>query len=235
MKLNVDDVSIDFFNFNTQNLKIGIAVSGGADSALLLYLTAKYIKNAEIIPWSGHEIENKHRGDRPFTIYDAKNVVHVVRNKLPDANISEHYIWTYDRQGQNKKIYMIDEVKRCLENGTIDLYVSGKTANPPKEVLHKIINKLPAARRTTHIDASRNHYQTERPSDTYYAPFTNINKQVISKLYQKYDCMKDLFPVTQSCVGYAEETNWFTEPCKQCFWCHERKWAFGCYDNEKKL
>lgn len=228
MKLNVDDVSIDFFNFNTQNLKIGIAVSGGADSALLLYLTAKYVKDAEIIPWTGYEIENKNYRFRPFTIHDAKNVVDVVRNKLPDANISQHYIWSYDRREQDKKIYMKDEAKKCLDDGIIDLYVTGKTANPPKEVLIDIEKKLPSDTAGP-IDTSRSHTQSERPSSTYYAPFINMNKKIISSLYQKYDCMKDLFSVTQSCVGWAEETNWFTEPCKQCFWCHERKWAFGSY------
>ena len=228
MKLNVDDVSIDFFNFNTQNLKIGIAVSGGADSALLLYLTAKYVKDAEIIPWSGYEIENKNHKFRPFTIHDAKSVVDVVRNKLPNAHISQHYIWSYDKRGQDKKIYMKDEAKRCLDNGIIDLYVTGRTANPPKDVLNEIEKKLPSDTAGP-IESSRSYLQSERPSDTYYAPFINMNKKVISRLYQKYDCMEDLFPVTQSCVGWAEETNWFTEPCKQCFWCHERKWAFGSY------
>ncbi len=231
MKLTIDNKSIDFFNFNTKNVKIGIAVSGGADSALLLYLTAKHIKDAEIIPWSGYEIENKNYGFRPFTIYDAKNVVDVVRNKLPDANISQHYIWSYDRRGQNKKIYMKDEAKKCLDNGIIDLYVSGRTANPPKEILYEIEKKL-SEHTPGPIDTSRSHTHLERPSDTYYAPFININKKVISSLYQKYNCMKDLFSVTQSCVGWSHQTNWFTEPCKQCFWCHERKWAFGRYDGE---
>ena len=44
--------------------------------------------------------------------------------------------------------------------------------------------------------------------------------------------MKELFPITASCVGYAKETDYFTKPCKVCWWCREKKWAFGMYDGE---
>ena len=45
-----------------------------------------------------------------------------------------------------------------------------------------------------------------------------------------FNLMDDLFPLTMSCIGFEKETNYFTEPCKKCYWCHEKKWAFGCYD-----
>ena len=42
--------------------------------------------------------------------------------------------------------------------------------------------------------------------------------------------MDELFPITASCVAYAKKTNHFSEPCKECWWCREKKWAFGMYD-----
>lgn len=226
MKLTVDDVSIDFFNFDYSNLKIGIAVSGGTDSALLLYLAARYLKDVEIIPWSGYEIENRDHGFRPFTIDNAIDVVQIVKEKLPTSNISKHHIWTYDRCGINKSVYMKNEIESSIKNGIIDIYVTGYSANPPIEVVQEW---------DTDVPVERFDFRDTRPNNSFYAPFANINKKFIASLYKKYDLMDDLFPYTASCVGWAEETNWFTEPCKKCFWCHERKWAFGYYDGEKKL
>jgi 7-cyano-7-deazaguanine synthase in queuosine biosynthesis len=231
LKLTIDNKSIDFFNFNTKNIKIGIGVSGGADSALLLYLAAKYLPDTVIVPWSGYEIKNKVHNYRPFTILDAQNVVQIVKEKLPHANITDHYIWSYDRQGQNKNTYMKNEIDRCLKNKTFDMYVSGITANPPEDILKEISKRLLKDTAGV-IDTYRSYYKEVRRQSWYYSPFTNIDKKVIASLYQKYDLMNDLFCVTQSCVGWGHQTNWFTEPCKQCFWCHERKWAFGRYDGE---
>jgi len=49
-------------------------------------------------------------------------------------------------------------------------------------------------------------------------------------IYEQFNLLDDLFPLTMSCIGFAPETNYFTEPCRKCYWCHEKKWAFGCYD-----
>ena len=38
--------------------------------------------------------------------------------------------------------------------------------------------------------------------------------------------MKDIFPLTRSCVGVANLTDNYTKNCHQCFWCYEKKWAF---------
>lgn len=229
MKLTFGNESIDFFDFDYSNLKIGIALSGGADSALLLYLAAKYLKDVEIIPWSGYEVTEDPLHSRPFTILDCIDIVHFVKDKFPNSNIVNHHIWAYDRtaKGINKKYFMRDEYRRSLDSGIIDLYVTAKSKNPPLEIIHTFLDVSQGP-----VEEERNHKGIEKPNSTYYAPFINIDKSSIAKLYKKYNLLKDLFPLTNSCVGFADTTNWFTEPCKRCFWCHERKWAFGYYDGE---
>ena len=64
----------------------------------------------------------------------------------------------------------------------------------------------------------------------HYRPFVNVDKKFVADLYKQFDLMDDLFPLTMSCIGFDYQTNYFTEPCKKCYWCHEKKWAFGCYD-----
>ena len=39
--------------------------------------------------------------------------------------------------------------------------------------------------------------------------------------------LKEIYPHTKSCTGTAWHTQGFTRVCGKCFWCHERRWAFG--------
>ena len=57
-----------------------------------------------------------------------------------------------------------------------------------------------------------------------------VNKKFIAQCYKDYNLMDKLYPLTASCIGYADTTNYFTEPCKTCWWCKEKLWAFGSYD-----
>ena len=41
--------------------------------------------------------------------------------------------------------------------------------------------------------------------------------------------LDEIFPLTGSCTGGSFITKLWTQPCKECFWCHEKKWAFGKY------
>ena len=36
-------------------------------------------------------------------------------------------------------------------------------------------------------------------------------------------------PSSAGSRGLAKTDN-FTKPCKECWWCREKKWAFGMYD-----
>ena len=60
-----------------------------------------------------------------------------------------------------------------------------------------------------------------------YSPFIHVDKKFVADIYRKNNLMEDLYPLTGSCVGTELVTDYFTKECRQCFWCHEKKWAFN--------
>ena len=51
----------------------------------------------------------------------------------------------------------------------------------------------------------------------------------IFRIFEEEGLMKGLYPLTRSCEGQADVTKDFTKPCKKCWWCKEKKWAFNQY------
>jgi hypothetical protein len=64
-----------------------------------------------------------------------------------------------------------------------------------------------------------------------YNPFKQVTKMFIKHLYNHFNLLDTLFPITTSCTRLYIKEN-ITTPCKQCFWYQEKYWAFGCYDWE---
>jgi hypothetical protein len=63
--------------------------------------------------------------------------------------------------------------------------------------------------------------------------YANVDKKFVAGVYKENGLMDTLFPLTGSCVGTAKQTDNFTKECRQCFWCHEKKWAFDLeWDDE---
>ena len=60
-----------------------------------------------------------------------------------------------------------------------------------------------------------------------YQPWLNVNKKFVAGVFREEGLMKDLFPITRSCVGSARQTRDFNAWCWQCFWCYEKAWAFN--------
>ena len=56
-----------------------------------------------------------------------------------------------------------------------------------------------------------------------YSPFSKINKKGIARLCVKHN-LEELVKLTISC-----ETIHPPRPCKKCWWCNEKVWAFGYY------
>jgi hypothetical protein len=134
----------------------------------------------------------------------------------------------------NTKDYKIPKSKKdsdglkkwCLKYKIRYIY-QGRTANPPKEVLEKFGG---------FHQEERNHYRDKpikehiRPFNAYLIrPWANVDKKFIYEQYKKHNLLDTLEPLTWSCIAYAEDTNFFTEPCKRCYWCKEKYWGFSKY------
>jgi len=207
--------------------KIGINLSGGCDSSLLLFFTLKELKpHQTIIPITG--VHNA----RPANIWNVEEIVLLMRELFPDKNIGEHAIDHYDKDFEKDKVNKHREhEQRLWDSKTIEVLFHGRTANPPVEEAetHNLTFKRESQR-----DGNEKFVYHENHNRPFYVPFNNVDKRFIAENYKKFNLMEELFPITGSCVGYAEATDNFSKPCRVCWWCREKKWAFGMYDGGVK-
>ena len=128
-------------------------------------------------------------------------------------------------------IPIIQSQERLWDSKTIEVLFHGRTANPPVEEAeaHNLTFK-----RENQRDGNEKFVYHEKHNRPFYVPFNNVDKRFIAENYKKFNLMEELFPITGSCVGYAEATDNFSKPCRVCWWCREKKWAFGMYDGGVK-
>jgi hypothetical protein len=223
--------------------KVILSLSGGLDSASLFYLICKYYPEMEVIPFTGKDLH------APFDALCALDIVQFMKDNFPNHPIGEHYMHEFDvhdpelrknaeEQWDNERVMVNGElVGRCntvsglvkilekrkhleacykLHNGT--LIVTGMTKNPSNDVMQKLgFEELAEERRS---------YDKTSVWGQGYQPYLNVDKKFVAGIYKEHGLMNTLFPITGSCVGNANETDHFTRECHQCFWCHEKKWAF---------
>ena len=255
MLLKANNQTVDFFDFDySKYKKMGVSLSGGSDSALLFYLMAKHLKNVQIVPWSAYEQSDDPLRERPLTIEAAEKIVDWIRNQFPNANISNHFKYVYDRTcpetfkeaeklntpeykyypmptlGIVKVLLVHKGVSKMWEEGHIDFFANGITSNPPLDVMKDWRHYEERRSRKSDIFEYDKRPGKICESRIYYKPFVNINKKWVAGMFEQEGLMDTLFPLTESCTGFAQDTNWWTEPCRDCFWCNEKYWAFGCYD-----
>ena len=215
MILNVDGKEIQFFPEEqfVGREKVCVSVSGGADSAILLYLLAKYT-NKTLVPVVG--VANHNKGTRKY----AEAVINFVRSEFPDTIIEEETYLYFDESDRLKS--KSEAMNRLFDelglSGRIDVIVNGLTATPSMEEMeaHNFTKGHPDYRV---IDEDLPQWQGEH----LYKPFINVDKKFISGLYEQNGLLDTLYPLTQSCVRNS------VGHCEQCWWCKERYWAFGKY------
>ena len=135
----------------------------------------------------------------------------------------------------------------------LNVYMSGETLNPPIEEQPNIITdsfsgfpndrnvkrNLVSKREKKMIDGKLFYYDTHKYE---IRPFRNMNKKEVAGLVKELGLDKTLFPVTETCETeifvYKNMTRDFNlsytkpgaEPCKRCWPCREKYWAYGYYD-----
>jgi 7-cyano-7-deazaguanine synthase in queuosine biosynthesis len=73
------------------------------------------------------------------------------------------------------------------------------------------------------VKCSIGKYQGKLIEEIEVRPFFNMNKKNISAKYAELGLLDTLFPITKSC----EDRSILKGHCGKCWWCLERKWAFG--------
>lgn len=200
---------------------IGINVSGGADSALLLFLTMKYYNTSIKILTLGNN--QRHRKN----VKAAMNVVERCIQLTGNTNITHNIHYT-EIQNYESLSKMISYHRK---NNDVDVMLGGRTQNPPKDITDRF--KLGVTEDDRNPDVKQSTIIRVDDKIVGYKPFVNTNKKIIASLYEKYDLVDKLFSITRSCEydPTSEYFNNIKDPemghCGKCWWCEERKWAFG--------
>jgi len=216
--------------------RIGLLMSGGTDSSILGYILCKYAAENDriFIP-----ITND-RETKPCMDF-AKRIVEFYKESFPNLQVHEHIELVTKKEDDESRIPIIGAaLDELFRDGIIDIVYTAKTENPPDFVFESRHGELLVGENDREKDRElKELFQyAELPEDSYHEsiqiqmPFRNIHKKGVCELYETLGVLDTLFPLTRSCVaGLAEATNNFTTHCKDCWWCHERNWGFGTYNN----
>jgi 7-cyano-7-deazaguanine synthase in queuosine biosynthesis len=186
---------------------IGISASGGADSAILLYILMKYASSPIHVFTCASKEKNR------VSPHIALDVIGKCIDLTGNKNI-HHHIYFVERQTYQT---WIDGLTEYINNKKVDIMYTGVTALPPDDVLttFRSINSLYNKRNPNQV---RPVYQGK-----FYMPFFNLNKQQVCEVYKELGVLEELYPLTRSC----EDLNLTSGHCGQCWWCEERKWGFS--------
>jgi hypothetical protein len=202
--------------------KLGVSLSGGADSAFMTYLLFQHITTYKLnkeIYFISSIISSKGK----WKIFYIEEIIDFIEEVFPYVNIVEKNIFYVDDIKQ-----LWDYQKTIIKNKKVDLILNATTKNPPYEDLIKY--DMLRDRLTDRDEKIRDEWRNEL-GGIVYKPFINLNKKFIAKGFNDYDLMKSLYLKTISCEKKLGANNFNEDPCKKCWWCREKKWAFGVYDN----
>ena len=199
---------------------IGIKLSGGADSAIVLYMLCKYISDTEkecVI----NPITVCHAG-KAFQLQYATKVIFYMQEKFPNVQFGEHYTGVNYLPSSYADVQK-SVVDKCYENKLIDCHFVGITKNPPQEIAESFpIQPGPAD------DRSAGTYRQTVLEHKIFRPLINIDKKGVKELYEYFGVLDDLFPLTRSCETFTDD---FSKHCEdKCWFCCERYWGFDRYE-----
>ena len=204
---------------------IWISLSGGADSALFLYLIIKYLYTKkiklQITPWTIIDTT------RPGNDKNVEKIIEVINDIYPYHINDPVYNHITKYEGESKKELVKPHWDNMKKSGLYDLFCNALSASPPIEEMKKIEGFYEAFARISDEDRSPEIKKPEIIKDktlTIWTPLINKNKKDLAQIYEEEDLIFNLFPHTASCVDR------YKTPCKKCFWCHEKLWAFDSYD-----
>tara|TARA_B110000503_G_scaffold95034_1_gene143080 strand:- start:836 stop:1513 length:678 start_codon:yes stop_codon:yes gene_type:complete len=210
--------------------RIGISLSGGADSALLAYLILKDTDadiyfTTQVRMWK----------TRPWQRYVALEVVDWFRNTFnnriehiegfipPELEEPASPLITdeYGAMKPGNRIILRAHNEFLIHTHKLDAWFAAVNKNPnihiPGALEERNQGVLPLHMKHMGVDICH--------------PFVYTTKDWIIKQYYKNN-IKDLLDITRSCEGEFNELDYKTyipnQPvpiCGECFWCKEREWA----------
>ncbi len=202
MEINTLDQTISI-NIDTSK-KIGVLLSGGMDSAIMLFLLLKEIKDNNLTV--------------DLTVYNVPNVnddAAVYAGKI--IKFLEEYFNTAIKfksigAGDAEPLKLIRQpASEILATKEIDIVYSGQNQFPPEA-------RLWTAYKQAEGNFVRRDPTLPDPVNARF-PFIKLYKNHILDLYRQFNIL-ELAAITHSCTMQK------TGICGECLWCVERAWAF---------
>jgi hypothetical protein len=212
--------------------RIGISLSGGADSALLSYLILSQT-NAEIF----FTTQIRCWKTRPWQRYIAievvdwfrqrfKNPIEHIENFIPPEMEEPNTTFITDEYGALKpgnRIILRAHNEWVAHTYNLDAWYAAVNKNPDIDIPGALPERnegvLPLHMKHMGVDILH--------------PFVYTSKDWIIKQYYEHN-IEDLLKLTRSCEGEFDGIDYLTYTpgqsvpiCNECFWCKEREWAIG--------
>lgn len=202
-------------HFDRRNMNVGMRISGGADSAIIAYMLALFVRD-HAPHLKIHPITCEHPA-KPYQIIFAKHVIAKIE-ELTGVKFEEHQTLKIPGVGEyaDEQVVLLFSL---YDRGLIDCHFMGETMNPPAEVMatwHE--PDMPPERNSPQEVAD---YNGKR-----FRPLRQSHKQSVNDLYVHFGVLDTLFPVTRSCEAITHD---FSKHCEECSFCQERFWGFGRY------
>ena len=218
---------------------VTISVSGGADSALLLWHLLKYQKESnnsfKVIIYT-----SAGRNRTYFNFYHALKVQQWIFNY---TQFDHNYSWCTFKHKDTTTSNMYNHMKIISKKFKSTLFVSGRSSWPQSDGLKPYYTEGmtigwngfpiteeekvsyardkdgPSMENIVSVDPGANKWFS---NDTYYyTPLIAVDKKWIWGSY-KYYGIEGLWNTTRSCEGLQAILE---KPCGECWWCKEREWA----------
>ena len=205
-----------------------VKVSGGLDSAIVLYMLCRYItqsnKNISVVVITTNDWK------KPYQVKWANRVLNWMMKEFPNVKFLPHEThqlnhgedYVDGQSAHQNQVY-----KQYHDNGNpIDFTLAGINLKPPKEICETFVDTKTGELHTGPTD-DRTSIQPIS-GDGWFKPIGNFDKKEVAELYKQFDLLDTLFNETRSCEEPNKEvTKDFMTHCGECWWCHERKWGFG--------
>jgi len=216
--------------------KVGVHVSGGADSAILIYIVCKYIKdnNLDITVLPITSCVNERPGMMEGTFRVTNKVRELFNYDIPF--LLDNFLYY---RGRKVYKFMTEVHKNMLKEGVVDMIIGAGTGWA-SEIVLKTNNMWYDRPLWRDKELNPSQYEPILEEDgtptgyTIYKPFIRVDKKFTAEMYDLYGVRDTLFPVTRSCIEKFSRSEGWSKPCKLCWWCKERYWAFGEYDRERR-
>ena len=171
--------------------KIGLSLSGGCDSALLLFYMCKVIseekRDVTIVPFTGIDVT------RPTNIWNVEEILLLMEEKFPEVNIENVITFKYTtltstNERCNKKEEHQKAERQMIKDKLFSIMFGGRTANPSYDEAekHNLLENREVFRDRENPDML---WSQRKLTSRLYRPWIDIDKRWIAAEFHKNNLM----------------------------------------------